>query len=120
MCILSRTASEAMTASKAMGASKQPRRSYDLRFDISNLDNPGIHVNIASNGIRGHGGLQRTSEVTPDLKIQLSDLDYICFYVPLASIGLHEINDTEEVYDPLACVASPQLKIGKTEGSSDK
>ena len=56
-----------------------------------------------------------TSEVTSDLKIQLSDLDYICFHVSLASKGLHEINDTdgrtEEVYDPLTCVASPQVKI---------
>ena len=45
MCILPPTASE------AMAASKQPRRSYDLRFDISNLDYPGIHVHIASNGL---------------------------------------------------------------------
>ena len=45
MCILPQTASEAMTASKAISASKQPR-TYDLRFDISNLDCPGIHVHI--------------------------------------------------------------------------
>ena len=76
---------EAMTASEATAASKQPRRSYDLRFDISNLDYPGIHVHIASNGLRGHGGLQTTSEVTSDLKIQLSDLDYLCYHAPLAS-----------------------------------
>ena len=57
MCILSPTASE------AMATSKQPRRSFDLRFEISNLDYPGIHVHIASNGLRGHGGLQTTSEV---------------------------------------------------------
>ena len=69
MCILPPTASEAMTAYEAMAASKQPQRSYDLRFDISNLDYPGIHVHIASNGLqghdslRGHGGLQTTSEV---------------------------------------------------------
>ena len=62
MCILSPTASE------AMAASKRPQRSYDLRFDISNPDYPGIHVHIASNGLRGHGGLQTTSEVmTSDL-----------------------------------------------------
>ena len=59
--------------------------SYDLIFDISNLDYPGIHVHIASNGLRGHGGLQTTSEVTSDLKIQLSDLDYLCYHAPLAS-----------------------------------
>ena len=57
MCILPPTASE------ATAASKQPRRLYDLRFDISNLDYPGIHVHIASNGLRGHDGLQMTSEV---------------------------------------------------------
>ena len=70
-------------AFEAMAASKQPQRSYDLSFEISNLEYPGIHVHIASNGLRGHGGLrghsglQTTSEVTFDLKIQLSDLDYL-------------------------------------------
>ena len=49
MCILPPTASEAMMASEAMAASKRPQRSYDLRFDISNLDYPGIHAHIASN-----------------------------------------------------------------------
>ena len=52
-----------------------------------------------------------TSEVTSDLKIQLSDLDYLCYHVSLASKGLHELNcnRAEEVYDPLTCVASPQV-----------
>ena len=45
------------TTSEAMVATKRPRRSYDFRFDISNLYYPGIHVHIASNGLRGHGGL---------------------------------------------------------------
>ena len=67
-------------------------------------------MHIASNGLRGHGGLQTTSEVTSDLKIQLSDLDYLCSHVSLASKGLHELNaDAEEVYHPLTCVASPQV-----------
>ena len=57
MCILPQMASE------AMATSKQPRRSFDLRFEISNLDYPGIHVHIASNGLRGHGDLLMTSEV---------------------------------------------------------
>ena len=63
MCILPPTASD------AMATSKQPPRSFDLRFEISNPDYPGIHVHIASNGLRGHdslrghGGLQMTSEV---------------------------------------------------------
>ena len=63
---------------------------------------------------RGHGGLQTTSEVTSDLKILLSDLDYLCSHVSLASKGLHEINDTqaeEEVYLPLTCMAWPQVKM---------
>ena len=44
-----------------MATSKRPRRSFDLRFEISNLDYPGIHVHIASNGLRGHGDLLMTS-----------------------------------------------------------
>ena len=79
MCILP------ITASEAMAASKQPLRSYDLSFEISNLEYPGIHVHIVSNGLRGHGSLQTTSEVTSDLKIQLSDLDYLCSHASLAS-----------------------------------
>ena len=63
MCILPPTASKAMTASEAMAASKRPQRSYDYRFEIGNLDYPGIYVNIASNGLRGNGGLQITSKL---------------------------------------------------------
>ena len=57
MCILPQMASD------AMATSKQPRRSFDLRFEISNLDYPGIHVHIAFNGLQGHGDLKTTSEV---------------------------------------------------------
>ena len=57
MCILP------LTASEAMAASKQPQRSFDLIFEISNPYYPGIHVHISSNGLRGHGSLQTTSEV---------------------------------------------------------
>ena len=45
MCILP------LTASEAMATSKQPQRSYGLKFEISNLDYPGIHVHNASNGL---------------------------------------------------------------------
>ena len=31
-----------------MSATKRPWRSYELRFEISNLNYPGIHVHIAS------------------------------------------------------------------------
>ena len=41
-------------------ASKQPLRSYDLRFAVSNLEYP---VHLASKDLRGHSGLQMTSEV---------------------------------------------------------
>ena len=88
MCILPPTASEAMAASKAMVASKQPRRSYELRFEISNLDYPSTHVHIASNSLQGHWGLQMTSEVRSDLKIKFSDLDYICSSVYLIILFL--------------------------------
>ena len=51
-------------------------------FEISNLNYPGIYVHVASNsllgGLWGHDGLQMTSEVTSDLKIELSDLNYLC------------------------------------------
>ena len=57
MCILP------LTASRAMVASKHPRRPYDLRFEISSLEYPGIHVHIVFNDLRGHGGLQTTTEV---------------------------------------------------------
>ena len=57
MCVLP------LTASKAMASSKRPQRSFDLRFEISNPDYPGILVPIASNGLRGHGDLKTTSEV---------------------------------------------------------
>ena len=62
-------------------ASVNSKVKFDLRFDISNLDYPGIHAHIASNshfgGLRGHGDLQMTSEVKADLKIELSDLNYL-------------------------------------------
>ena len=34
------------------------------------------------------------SEVTSDLKIQLSELNYLCSHASLASKGLHELNGT--------------------------
>ena len=55
---------------------------FNLGFEISNLNYPGIHVHVAPNshfgGLGGHGGLQTTSEVTSGLKIKLSDLNYLC------------------------------------------
>ena len=61
---------------------------FNVRLDISSLNYPDIHVHVASNsnlgGLLGHDGLQMTSEVTSDLKIELSDLDYLCFHASLA------------------------------------
>ena len=85
-------------ASTAMAASKPPQRSYDLRFDISNLDYPGIHAHIASNshfgGLWGHGDLQMTSEVKADHKIELSDLNYLRSDASLANKGFLDMIET--------------------------
>ena len=58
------------------------------------------------------------SEVISDIKIELSDLNNLCCHASLASKCLHELNPTyvrtygnEEIYHPLTCVASPQVKI---------
>ena len=56
------------------------------------------------------------SEVISDIKIEVFDLNYLCYHVYLASKGLHELNQTatatyEEIYHPLTCVATPQVKI---------
>ena len=52
------------------------------------------------------------SEVISDIKIELSDLNYLCYHVYLASKGLHEMIATyEEIYHPLTCVATPQVKM---------
>ena len=52
---------------------------FDLIFEISNLDYPGIHVHVASNShivdLRGHDSLQTASEVTNGLGIELSGLN---------------------------------------------
>ena len=73
-----------------------------------------MHIASNSHGsLRGHGGVQTASEVRSDLKIQLSDLNYTCSHVFLPSKVLYELNATqeeEEVYHPLTCVASPQVK----------
>ena len=62
---------------------------FDLRFEISNLNYPGIHMHVAPNshfgGLRGYGGLKTASEVTSHLGIELSDLNYICCHAFLAS-----------------------------------
>ena len=72
---------------------------FDLRLKIRNLHYPGIHVHVASNshlgGLLGHDGLQMTSEVTSDLKIELSDLDHLCPHVSLACKGFLDMIETD-------------------------
>ena len=62
---------------------------FDLRFETSNLYNPGVHVHIASNShfdwLWAHGGLQTASKVTSELGIELSDLNYPSICVHIAS-----------------------------------
>ena len=66
-----------------------PKSQFDLIFETSNLDYPGIHEHIASNShfdcLLCHGGLQTASEFTFDLGIELSDLNYLGIHVHIAS-----------------------------------
>ena len=65
----------------------------------------------ASNGLLGHSDPQTVSEVRSDLKIQLSDLNYICSHVSLASKGLHELNpDGGGQTTPIDFVSSTEVK----------
>ncbi len=56
-------------------ASMASEVTLDLRFEISNLKYPGIHVHTAYNshfgGLRGHGSLQTASEVANGLGIEI-------------------------------------------------
>ena len=68
--------------------------------------------------LRGHYSLQIASEVKSDLRFEISDLSYI--YVPnikITSIVQRWLNwqAKEENYDPLACVALPQVKMALEE-----
>ena len=71
---------------------------FNIILDTSNLNYPGIHVHVAFNshlgGLLGHDGLQMTSEVTSDLKIELSDLNYPCSHASVASKGFLEMIET--------------------------
>ena len=64
---------------------------FDFRFEISNLIYHAIHVHVAYSslfgGLWGCGGLQMISEATYDLIFELSDLNYLCWQVSLATNG---------------------------------
>ena len=61
-----------------------------------------------------------TSVVISDIKTELSDLKNLCCHASLASKCLHEMipnvrtYGNEEIYHPLTCVATPQVKITRT------
>ena len=65
---------------------------FKLRFEISNLNYPGNYVYVVLNTLfgclRGHEGLQMTSEVATDLKFEISGLNNPCSSASLASIVL--------------------------------
>ena len=47
-------------------------------------------------GLWGHCGLNKTSEVKADLKIELSDLNYLCSHASLACKGFPEMIDNNK------------------------
>ena len=51
---------------------------FNLRFEISNLNYPGNYVHVLFGGLRGHEGLQMTSEVATDLKFEIIGLNNPC------------------------------------------
>ena len=111
ICILPITA--ILVASVTIAASKWPqwpqRITFDLRFEIRNLNFHCIHMQVAPNshfgGLRGHGGLKTASEFTSDLGIELSDLNYLCCHVFLISNCLYILNETEVKWLPLTSEA---------------
>ena len=115
MCILSLMF---MVASEAMAASKWPQTSYDLRFEISNLDYPGIYVHIASNShfgdLWGHGGHQMASEVTFSVRFELIVLNVSMSLWPL-TVTFHLIFPGEEGGQiwPIDFVSSTKVKSHK-------
>ena len=81
-------------------ASMASKFTFDLKIEITSLNYLGIHVHVASNshfgGLWGPDGLQKTSGVKPDLKI---DLIYVCCRVSLACKDDWDKQQTAN-YDP--------------------
>ena len=53
------------------------------------------------------------SEVISDIKIELSDLNYPCYHVYLASKGLHELNATQRQRGDLSSIDLRGFAAGK-------
>ena len=72
---------------------------FELRFEVSIFNYPGIYVHIASNchfdGFWGYSDLQTASEAASDLTIELSDLNNLCCHASLASKCFHEMIKTD-------------------------
>ena len=88
---------------------------FNLRFEISNLNYPGKYVHVVLNtlfgGLRGHEGLQMTSEVATDLKFEISGLNNPCSSAPLVSIVLCLTNLDGSQISSIDLLASPQVKM---------
>ena len=74
-------------------AARSEEAKFDIKFEISNLKNPIIHMHIAPRNqygdLSGHGSLKIAFEVASDVKFELSDLDYIYPHIFLGSKGLY-------------------------------
>ena len=78
---------------------------FDNKIEVWNLKYPDIHVHITSDchvgGLWGHCGLQKTSEVKANLKIELSDLNFLCSHASLACKGFLEMIQTDKQQQPI-------------------
>ena len=97
-------------------ASEAFKAKFYLRFDASNLNYPGIYLHIAWNshygGLWGHGGLHMTSEVTSDLKFELSGLNNPCFSG--LQISVFEKSSGRSQISSKDLLASPPVISGRT------
>ena len=56
-------------------ATRSEEAKFDIKFEISNLKNPIIHMHIAPRNqygdLRGHGSLKTASEAASDVKFEI-------------------------------------------------
>ena len=69
---------------------------FDLRIEIRNLNYPGILMHVTSKSHFGERPLWPSNdpEVKSDLRIELSDLNCLCFHTSLACKGFPEMIET--------------------------